>query len=358
MKKWICILLVALFGIALPAIAADPAKSPTIQGKIKIKYNTRTQTDDAGAPKVGVKDVYTIDMAVTDTLLYQGSVEFLPLIPGTLSAKQPATLAYNLNMLVRNPANLSETRSVGKLVGGVPITAKGVYEYESGTLRTAVESMGKSVGFSSSFKGSAEGRPLGEAGLLERAKKKLQTIKKQVKGKTITLTLTNYDLMTYNSLILAAGPLKSYPDTTVNGQMFYDPERGVWFFNGVTLAYAVEGKNITDKLSGNIRWVEDPQRKTNGLGEYQFDVRFNEPDVKTTESEVFAPAEDEAAFFSTDTSLACMTGTAKYKDTMLRDTVTASDIDISLVGNNLNKQQVVNAFKLIWLVNIVPMNAE
>jgi hypothetical protein len=53
-----------------------------------------------------------------------------------------------------------------------------------------------------------------------------------------------------------------------------------------------------------------------------------------------------------------LTGTAKYVDRFRGETVTSSAVTIDLTGNNLNKPQVVNAFKLIWLVSVVPVNSE
>ena len=125
------------------------------------------------------------------------------------------------------------------------------------------------------------------------------------------------------------------------------------------MSYIVGGKTLTDKLTGNIKWVESPNYKTNGEGEYQFDVRVNEPEQPSNETAVFQKAaDDEAAFFATDNTLPSLVGTAKYKDQRRGETVASSTVTVDLTGNNLTKVQTVNLFKLIWLTCIVPMNSD
>ncbi len=355
MRKVLMVVLVALL-IALPAVAADN----TIKGKLDIQFNSRVQTDSGGNPTPGVKDVYTFDVAVVDTLGFQGTIQALPTILTARmgSEKQRASLVYNLNLSVANPANLTQKRTVGKLVGEVQVDKQGTYLFDQGTLRIAVDAAGKATGFESAFRGTAVGKPPKNTSLAEKVKKQAQTLTRQVKGKTVSLIVKDYDIMTLRGLVLAAGPVRSYPETTVNGEMMYDYERSAWYFRNLTMTYQAEGKTVTDKVSGNIKWVESPQRKTNGQGQYEFDVRFNEPEQTSSEAAVFQKADDEAAFFATDTSLPSLTGTAKYVDRFRGETVTSSAVGIDLVGNNLNKTQVVNAFKLIWLVSVVPVNAE
>jgi hypothetical protein len=343
------------------APAATPATSTanTVKGTMKIAFDSRVQLDESGKPKAGVKDVYTLDLQAVDTAIFQGTIEYLPTILSSVLGRetQQGLLTYNLNLLVANPANLTQRRAVGKLTGGVQIDSKGVYLYDKGTLRIAVDAAGTASGFESKFSGAAVGKPPKNTSSLAAAKKQAQTLTRQVQGKTVKLVVTDYDIMTLNSLVLAAGPVRTYPETTVNGEMLYDYERSAWYFRGLTMTYIVDGKAVTDKITGNIKWVESPQRKTNGEGEYQFDVRCNEPEQKSGETAVFQPVDDEAAFFAVDKTLPSLTGTAKYKDTMRGETVASSAVTIDLTSN-LNKQQVINLTKLIWLVAVVPVNAE
>jgi hypothetical protein len=337
---------------------ADPNK---ITGKMDIQFSSRTKLDDSGNPATGVKDVYTLDFQVTDTLRFQGTVEHLPTILGSVlgTEKQAGTLTYNVNLSVINPANASQSVNVGKLVGGVPINKSGVYDYDKGTLRIAVNATGAAQGFDSKFSGTAAGKPPKSTSVVARAKKQAITLTKKAQGKTVSLVVTDYDIMTFTGFTLAAGSVKSYPETKVSGEMLYDYERSAWYFRNMSMSYTgSDNKLVTDKISGNIKWVEDPQRKTNGQGEYQFDVRFNEPEQTSSEKDVFKPVEDESAFFAVDKTITSLTGTAKYKDQMRGETVASSAVTVDLTGNKLTKPQLVNAFKLIWLVSIVPMNAE
>ena len=345
------------------AAAADPTKGPVdaIKGTIDIKYNSRLQVDKDGNPtQIGAKDVYVLDFAVLNTLVFQGQIEHTPTIFSSILGreKQAGMLNYNLTLQVRNPANLSQTRSVGKLVGTVPIDTKGVYIYDQGNLRMAIEATGSASGFESKFRGRAAGKPPKNASMLGQAKQNAKKFTRKVKGQTVSLIVTRYDEMDFTDLVLAAGPVKAYPEMRVNGKMTFDYDRYVWFFEAVTMSYTVDGKTFTDKLSGNIKWVEDPQRETNGKGRYEFDVRFNEPELKSDESAVFKPAGDESDFFTTDPTLSCLTGVMEYVDTMREKRVLSSKVKVDLKGNNLTKNQQVGAFKLLQLVDIVPLNAE
>jgi hypothetical protein len=357
MKKFLSL---SALVVALTVSLNAAAPVPKVTGKMDIQFQTRTQVDDSGRPNTGIMDQYKLDLAVTDSLLFQGGITHLPVIFGSVlgTERQQAALNYDLNLSVRNPANPAVTKAIGKLVGSVPIDKKGVYQYGNGTLRIAVDAMGKASEFTSAFRGQALGKPPKGSSLLDRATQQAVSVTKVVKGQTKSIVVTKYDKMTLNGMVLAAGPVKIYPETQVNGEMLYDYERSAWYFRGVSLSYQVDGKTVTDKVSGNIKWVESPQRKTTGEGEYQFDVRVNEPEAKQAEAAVFAPADNEASFFEADATLAALVGSAKYKDTMSGDTVTASAVTIDLTGNNLSKLQVVNLTKLIWIVCVVPVNAE
>ena len=134
--------------------------------------------------------------------------------------------------------------------------------------------------------------------------------------------------------------------------MLYDYDKYCWFFNNVALTYG----GHYDRVTGTIRWVESPQRKSNGEGAYEFDIRVNEP--PPSENAAFAAPADESSFFSTDTSIPSLSGTMKYKDVIRGDTTLSSHVDIDLTGNNLTKQQVMALTKVIVFSAVVPMNAD
>lgn len=355
--KRTCALSLVAFMLFTLLVAAVPAEG--IKGSLGIRYNTRIQLDDKGTPQPGIKDQYVYDLAVGDTVLFQGDITHLPTLFSKVlgSETQGAQLMYNLSLILRNPAKLEQTANVGKFVGTVPIDKNGVYQYGQGNLRIAVNTTGMVAAFESKFSGAAAGKPPKNKSVAEEAKKKALTLQRKYQGKTVALTLTNYDIMRFNDLILAAGPVKTFPEITVNGEMLYDYERNAWLFNGVTLAYQAAGKTAVDKLTGNIKWAEDPQRKVNGLGEYTFDIRVNEPE-QASEAAAFQATQDESAFFAVDNTIPSLTGTAKYKDTFRGEDVIKSDVAIDLTGNKLTRPQIVALGKLVWLVCVVPMNAE
>lgn len=356
--------------------AANTASNQSITGKIDIAYNSRVQVDDNGNPKEGVQDVYTFNVDVTPTINYSGTIKYQPTILSSVLGRetQASTLAYDLSMSLRNPQNLGQSKMIGKLVGTVPIDKKGIYHYGDGTLRAAVDATGKAAGFESKFQGLAAGKPPKDKSTLGSIKKQAVSVTKMVKGSAVKITVTDYDVMMFTDLVMAAGPVKAFPDTRVNGRVLYDYERSAWYFDGVTMTYTgADGKAITDKLSGNIKWVEDPQRLSNGLGEYQFDVRVNEPQQAAGENAAFQAVENEADFFTADATLPCLTGSMKYKDTIRANPnapadatadekviVSASAVTINLTANNLgtDKTRIMNLWKLLGLVEVVPMNAE
>jgi hypothetical protein len=212
-------------------------------------------------------------------------------------------------------------------------------------------------GFESKFTGLAAGKPPMKAlGLIDSLKKQAVNITKNVNGKNMTIIVKKYDKMQFQNHILGAGPVQIYQEVTVNGEMIYDYDRSVWYFNRMTISYVVDGQQKVDKVSGTILWVESADRKSTGNGEYDFDVRINEP--PPGEEAIFASSSDESAFFATDNSIPSLTGTMKYHDTINGDTTTASSVKIDLTGNKLTKQQMMVLCKLLVFSAAVPMNAD
>lgn len=351
--------LAAAFAIASLASAqtATPLPPTFVKGDINIRFGTRITADADGNPTVGAVDKYTMSVNVSNSSLFHGTIEFLPYIHKTLGSSQDAQLTYAIEADVVNPKNPSQTRNVGRIFGTVPVTAKNVYEFSEGNAKINVFGMGTAKGFESLFRGTAVGKPPAESeGVLSKLKKEALNITKTVQGKTVTIPVTKYDRMEFQTHVLPAGPVQIYPEVTVNGSMIYDYGRTAWYFDNVTVTYAVDGRQYQDKLSGNIRWVESPSRSTTGEGQYEFDVRVNEP--AQAEAAVFSGPADESAFFATDDAIPALSGLMKYKDTMSGDTVTNSVIQIDLKGNKLTKQQVMYLTKLLFLTTVVPLNAE
>ncbi len=352
--------LATLIVIATSSLFAQTNKPSFVRGTIDIKYNTRILSDSNGKPNKGIPDIYKLNVNISDSAIFRGTISHFPLLMGGLvvnSVQQPSSLNYDMECDVVNPNNPAQTRNVGRVYGLVPIDVNGVYRFNDGTLKVGVYQIGTARGFESKFTGLAAGKPIiKKEGFFDKLKKEALNISKQVNGKTVTVIVKKYDKMTFQSHTFAAGPVQIYGEATVNGEMIYDYDRYAWYFQNVGISYVVDGKQMVDKLTGNIRWVESPNRKSNGEGEYQFDIRVNEP--PPSESAIFAGASDESAFFQTDNTIPALTGAMKYKDSMQNQNVTASMVQIDLVGNKLSKQQVMNLAKLLILSSIVPINAE
>lgn len=326
------------------------AQSNVVKGTIDIRYNTRTQPG-----KEGISDKYTLNLNVCDSAIFRGSVDARPFVKGTFS-DQMGLLTYALETDVVNPKNPAQTRNVGKLYGTAPVDANNVYRFESGTVQVSVFPLGSAKGFDSKFKGLALGKPPVKTGFLEKAKSAMK-VGKVVNGKTVVITVNKYDIMEFQNIQLGAGPVQLYGEVTVSGRMVYDYARSAWYVQNMTANYFVDNKLVRDSITGNIRWTEAPNRKTSGEGQYEFDIRINEPPVN--EAALFdTSVKDESSFFETDNTIPSLTGTMKYKDTMSGDSVTASTVQVSLAGNQLNKQQLMYLSKLFLLTAIVPLNAE
>ena len=348
--KYVALLLLAL------CLNVSAETNVFIKGDLTIKYNSRTSTP----PPKGAKDIYTLNINVCNSALFHGTITDTPLIMGgliTSSVTQPRSLEYDIACDVVNPKNPAQTKNVGRMFGKVPIDPSGLYKYDQGTLEVSVLPMGNAGGFDSKFGGTAQGKPLvRSSNWIDHLNRQAVDITRSVNGKTMTVVLKRYDKMAFNQHVIGGGPVQVYQPVTVNGEMLYDYDKFSWFFNNITVQYAVGGQLKLDRLTGDIRWVESPNRKTNGEGEYQFDVRVNEP--PPNESTAFAAAGDESAFFETDTSIPALVGTMKYKDTLQGETTLASTVKIDLTGNNITKQQAMVLCKLLIFSSVVPMNAD
>ena len=349
MKSITTILLAALW--AGTGFAQTPAQL-TVKGDMTIRFNTRTQLNSDGKPRAGVEDIYGLNLNVADSAIFKGTINYRPTILGSVyGVNQTAQLTFSLDTDVVNPANHAQTRNVGKLSGIVPIDEKNVYHFANGNAAITVFGAGTAKGFESKFAGVALGKPPAVSGLAKLQQEALRIVNS--KG---AISVAKYDKMEFQQHVLAAGPVQIYPEATVNGILVYDYARTAWYFQGITVSYTADGKALRDSLTGNIRWVESPNRKTTGEGEYQFDVRVNEP--PPSEAAVFAGPTDESAFFATDDVTPALVGTVKYKDTLSGDDTTSSSIQISLTANKLTKQQVMYLCKLLFLSSVVPFNSD
>jgi len=329
-----------------------------IAGTMDIDFKSRKNTDDKGKPVKGIADLYTTTLSVAQTTEFKGTIQRLPNVGGLLGTGQRGQLQYSLDLSVLNPANLSQKRAVGKWVGTVPAGADGVYAVDGladSQHRIAVDAIGKSPAFTDKFGGRLVGKGKKPSNAV--------TYVRQLAGKQVKVEVKNTDPMRFEGLALAQGPAQSYPRTVVNGNLDYDYETGNYYTNGIRFIYQQAAKEVEDIVTGSIKWVEDPNRASNGKGQYEFNLRFNEAKATkpATEADAFAGKSDEEAFFAVDNSVPSLTGTITYEDQMIsggeKATVGASKVKYSLNGNQLTKVQIMNFLKL-WLVCVGPTNDE
>lgn len=331
-----------------------------ITGTVNIAFNTRTRVDAKGKPEAGVKDVYDTALTVGKTTEFKGKVERQPLLTSSVLGReqQPGQLFYSLNLAVINPVNMTQKKTVGKWVGTVPINAEGVYDLAgSGDSknRISVDAIGKAPAFTDAFGGRLFGKGKKTDGIMSYVRK--------IQGKDVTLKVKNVDPMRFENVTLAMGPSQNYPKCTVSGNLDFDYETGNWLTNGIRFHYSLNGKEYDDVVTGSIKWVEDENRASNGKGQYEFNLRWNEAAANTasTEADAFKTASDEEAFFAVDNTVPSLTGLVKFEDTMIgsgEDAVpSASKISYQLDANQLTKQQIMNFLKL-WLIGIGPTNDE
>jgi hypothetical protein len=331
-------------------LSAQTAQNTFIKGSLNIRFDTRTELD-GDKPKIGSQDIYSLDINTNNNIKFQGGIKYRPLINNMFSS-QTSQIEFDIDTDIVNPNNPAQTKRVGKLTGVVPINGQNQYLYSEGNLFFNTFSMGSAKGFESKFKGICAGKPPAKKeGLLDIVQNRI-SITKSIGGKTVSLDVTKYDKMELVNHILAAGPVQVYGETTVNGVLFYDYNRSAWYLQDIMINYFHENKMMTDKVSGNIRWVTSK----NGEGQYEFDIRINEPTA--TEASMFAGPADESAFFAVDNNLVSLTGTMSYKDTITNKVITSSSVKIDLVGNKLTKVQTVYLTKLLFISNLLPLNSD
>jgi len=337
-----------------------------IAGTMNIDFATRTTPDTSGDLKegssaVGAKDTYKFSLNAAKTIEFNGEVTRQPKLFSRLigRTKQDGRLYYNVNIAVLNPKDMTQKRTVGKWVGEVPQDpASGTYDLAGGKanespMRIAIDAIGQAQAFTDPFAGKFVGKAEKKETLSERLYERV------VNGKKTTIKVARADPMTFQGVELAKGPVSAYPRTRVDGRLDYDYETANYLTDGITFTYNLAGKEMTDKITGSIKWVPEANYSTNGRGAYEFNLRFNEEKNQPAQGEgtAFEATTDEAAFFSVDDSIPSLTGKIEYVDTFIpgTETVSASKITYKLNSNKLTKAQVVNFFKL-WLVVIGPTN--
>ena len=367
------LMILAAPGLALADGFTDPlTMKDAIKGSMTITFDTRTHTDTTGkapdgSPALGARDRYDLDLDVLNSVVFRGAIERQPWIPSSILGRtlQEGYFDFDVRAILKNPANPSQTVTLGGWVGGLTVDGNGQYHLAEspegmGQLRIATDSIGSVSGFVSNFAGQIQGRVPEQAGLMglaDRASKRIdKTYTRLVDGKAVSHVVEGADPVEFQSVTLAQGPLAGYPESRVNGSIDYDPEEGIWYLD-VAVSYSVAGAQQRDRYSGTIRWNEVPTRAANGLGFYEVNVRLNEK--AATEADAFAAAtgDVESAFFATDVSVPGFTGRVSYVDTFEDDSVVASKVVYTVDANSASKVQTMNFAKILFLM-VGPFNDE
>jgi lipoprotein-anchoring transpeptidase ErfK/SrfK len=359
----VCVM--ALLTASVRAADETVTEDGIITGVMNITFKTRTNLDTSnqlksGSPAVGAQDQYNFQMTVAKTTQFNGDIFRQPKLYSSVlgRTKQEAKMAFNTYIAVLNPNDLKQKKDVGKWVGEVAVDPNsGAYKLGEGEspMRIVIDTIGRATGFTDKFGGRLVGKAEKKESLGS------YTYKRLVGTKTVEITVKKSDPMRFDNIELAKGPAEVYPHAYVTGRLDYDYETGNWFTDGVRFKYNLNGKEYEDVVTGSIKWVEDPNRPTNGKGYYDFNLRFNEDKNKSasTESAAFANMNQEDAFFAVDNSIPCLTGKIEYVDTFISGgtTPSSSKVTYHLNANKLTKQQVLNFFKL-WMVCVGPTNDE
>lgn len=355
--RMILVILVLLL-LSWSGYAQQPAAPPpsySVNGTMNIVFNSRVQ---AGKP-----DIYTLSNSVANSVVFRGQLTNLPPIIdegfgfGEPTVKRGSSLSFALDLDVITSRG-EVIQSVGKMQGIAPIKVNGLYDWNNSSAKLFVYARGNSPEYNSRFSGLSQGRALyKKKSKVAEAQQTLMKLTGQNRGKATALIVTNYDFMTFQAYRIVGGPVGIYPETTVDGKMVYDRDRGLWNFNNVTVTYPGDGVQRIDRLSGNIRWVEQPKRGNTRAGEYVVDVRVNEPPA--TEASLQGSTSDEDAFVAGDPTVPCLTGTWRYNDTFGNGSAPVqSAIAIGMKSSKLTKQQVMYLSKLLMFGVTVPFNSE
>ena len=330
-----------------PTNSASVVTNYPIKGTIEIRRGV-TSPDNKW---FGGRDNYTLNITVANSILFRGSIQDYPLVMGGWTGgdvKQSRKLVYDVDcdiLNIRNP-------NVGRIVGTVPVHQDGRYRYDLGNLTFNVLPRNNFLGSEDKFKGVGIGKPLVRPpDYLEKLRSEALSITRSINGKKSVTVLKKYDKMEFSSHNLPAGPAPSYVSGVVSGEMIYEYPKKCWYLNNVIVNSAIG----QDRFAGNIRWYKSPTSKgAEEEGEYQFDIRVNEP--LPTDAMMFSNtpvvAQDESAFGES----AAVVGPSLIGTIVYRNGPNGMTATVDLMGNSLTKQQTMLLTKLFVFSMIVPLN--
>ena len=348
----VALLLVIVLQQSEAALAQDQKSAVT--GTMEINYATRqVQNQTDGVPNKGVTDSYKLDLLVNPDS--KQATKFV----GTI-ARQPRIKQYKIRTIQwpRYDYNIgievpkATSGSVGTWVGTMGVDEKtGAFQLDAQDRQLRID-ITKGRAFTEPFGGTFFGKADDKSTL------SWESIKRKVGGKEVEIKF-QADPIKFQQTKLAKGPFPgAHPVTFASGELSYDRETANYYAKNLTLRYTdADGKEQTDTVTGTIKWVEDPNRATNGKGRYEFNLRFNEEKHQGGDEKQFAGQNEDDLFFAVDNAIPTLGGVIEYQDTMSGETVTASKVTYKLENNKLTDTQVMNFTKL-WLLAVGPTNDE
>lgn len=349
MKRTFLAFTLAVFTLGA-AQAQKTVNGQAITGTMDITFNTRmTQNVGSdGKPNKGVKDTYKVNLKA-GAVEFKGSIDRTPRISSKVMGRevQRGSLFYSLALSVNGTY-------LGDWLGTVVTDDAGQYMWNgagdpNSKPRIQIQAVGNQAAFTDYFSGVMLGKGSQPGGTAK-------FVRKLSGGKVATYTAANVDPMDFRQLVVAKGPLGTHYRFTVDGKLIYDRESGSWITEGITIL--PDGAKQADKITGSIRWVEDPNRASNGKGEYLLNLRWNEDRVQPSEETFTGGDVDEESFFAVDKSKPGLTGKILYEDKLGTDeSVISSKVTFDVIANNMERNQIL-AFLKLWLVGVGPLNDE
>jgi|GEM_PF-480745 len=323
-----------------------------IDGKVSIEFNSRIAALRGGdlAATTSV-DRYTVDLQASNSLQVRGNIFRDPRIISSILGREqrPLTYRFDLNLSEKLPS--AESASSIPWSGSFMVSRSGEYQFTKSFLLGA----GKPV----------FGRVIGRAEQQSSAlKNRLREYTRILPNRSVKVVAKEVDPIRLDNLSLPGGP-GNYPPLRIVGSFDFDYETGNWYAAPLTFNYTEAGVTRTDTITGSIKWIEDPNRATNGRGYYEFNLRLNEAAAQGVgaEDEFFQSKKlsDEEAFFAIDNSLPGIFGEVQYQDSFdnsgEKPTVIQSEVLYRLKAHGFSATQLANFLKF-WVFITGPVNDE
>lgn len=344
-------------GEAVPSpVPAEAPASMTVLGTMSIDFGSRSSSPQS-------PDTYRLNLKLPSLLQIKGDLQRKPRILSRFLGreKQPLELVFKLNFF--NSSSRQDIL-VGSWNGSLFTDAHGISHFlptesRGGVMQISSQGTGGNTK-NSAFSGQIRGKPQTENGSL--AARTLH----RLTGRPLNSSTAKTEVLNFENLILAAGPLDKYPQVHVSGALIYDYDTGNWQSKNLTFKYTVAGVKHNDSLDGIIKWIEEANSANNRKGKYSFNLKFNQSKFSPSadESEFFASAQDEESFFKSGADIPFLGGEIKYQDFYSPSSqgesqgiIVQSQIDYSLLPHRLTEEQLINFLKL-WLLLTGPVNDE